>query len=111
MRPQYRIRDSSAVRLGVRYGRKIVTPLFVLHVRPNSAGVFRCAFVVSRAVAKRAVERNLLKRRAREWFRVRRARFQPVDVVMVFKKEACRAARREFYETLSKNIGTITRHR
>ncbi len=48
----------------------------------------RLGMAVSRKVDKRAVERNRLRRLIREWFRRRRRRFAPGDLIVTGKPEA-----------------------
>lgn len=55
---------------------------FVLHHHPNTAaGSARLGLVIPKKHARRAVLRNLLKRQAREAFRLRRAGLASSDLV------------------------------
>jgi len=82
-------------------GRRVESPLFRLVWLKNNLACSRFAFVVSRAVSKRAVIRNRLRRRAREWYRKQGEPFQaPVDLAIIFKKEAASATRATLYEEL-----------
>lgn len=44
-------------------GRRISGPLFNLKAVPNGQSISRVAFVISKKTAKKAVDRNLLRRR------------------------------------------------
>lgn len=84
-------------------GRRIQSPFFHLVWQKNGLSCPRFAFVASKAVSKRAVVRNRLRRRAREWYRKRSELFNvPVDVAIIFKKEAVGATRTLFYEELER---------
>lgn len=60
---------------------------FLLLVMPSYSGESRLAVAVTTKLEKRAVVRNLIKRRIREVFRVARERFsKPIDVVVVARR-------------------------
>ncbi len=91
-------------------GRRISTPLFRIVVGHNRVGGLRAAFVTPRAIEKRAVLRNRIRRRAREWVRRHPALLaSPLDVAFIFSREAVRAKRSIFYETLAQSIEKIIR--
>jgi ribonuclease P protein component len=56
---------------------------FVLLVRPNAEDRSRLGLAISKRYAARAVDRNRLKRLARESFRLNAARLPAVDVVIL----------------------------
>ena len=94
----------------LRRGRRVENPLFRATFKENDLGWPRFAFIVSRAVAKRAVKRNLLRRRAREWVRKQLVFFKKsVDVAVFLKKEATEASRKKFYEELERLTAGIMR--
>lgn len=89
-------------------GRRLESSLFRLVWRKNDLPCSRFAFVASKTVAKRAVVRNRLRRRAREWYRRRAELFQrPVDLAIIFKKDVARATRALFYEELERSTATL----
>lgn len=82
-------------------GRRLESLFFRAVVRPNGLGRARFAFIAAKTVHKRATVRNRLRRRAREWVRTHSALpKRPLDMSLVFKKEAVMASRSSFYEDL-----------
>jgi len=70
-------------------GRKIYTKFFLLSVAPRREGPSRLGVTITKRVAPNAVERNRVKRRAREFFRRYRSHLlQPLDIVIVARREA-----------------------
>jgi ribonuclease P protein component len=79
-----------------RYGKKLVTPIFILHILPTSAPCSRLGMAVSKRVGK-AVIRNRVKRLIRELFRQHKAALQPTcDVVFVARRPAAEASLEEY---------------
>lgn len=62
-----------------RFGRRHLTVL----VSPNTVGFARLGLAVSRKSARRAVDRNRIKRIARESFRQAHATLPAVDIVLI----------------------------
>ena len=84
-------------------GTRIDNPLFRVVVKKNPYGFSRYAFISPRAVDKRAVIRNRLRRRAREWFRKNMSLHRAgLDIAVVFKKNASDVRRNVLYEELKK---------
>lgn len=82
-------------------GRRFYTPLFRVIVHSNTFTYPRFGFITPKTVDKRAVVRNRVRRRAREWVRKRIvAGLPPLDVVLVFQKESAASTRTLFYEEL-----------
>jgi len=76
---------------------------FTLHYRPNDGNSARLGLVVAKKLARRAVLRNLVKRLAREIFRLRRAALPRQDLIVRLTappKDATRQALREDLEQL-----------
>lgn len=92
----------------LRYGQRISAPLFGLSVRRTNHPHQRFVFVAGRAVDKRAVVRNRLRRRAREYIRTHRADLPPRrDIAVMIKKEAAAANRQDFYEALKQILARV----
>lgn len=83
-------------------GEKWGSGLFQLIRLPNSSGHARFIFITPRSLDKRAVVRNRLRRRAREWVRKNISLFRGGDTALICKKEAVTASRQKFYEELAK---------
>lgn len=101
MRREYRLRSKKDFKTLFTKGRKTDTRLFRLVIRPNALNHPRFAFVTPRSIEKRAVWRNRARRQAREWIRRNPEFFtKPMDLVLIFKKEAVLATKKLFYEEL-----------
>lgn len=90
-------------------GRRRESRFFRLTVLPNTLTFSRFAFIASKNVDKRAVVRNRLRRRSREWMRKNLISFpRGLDIALFFKKDAKNAVKKEFYEDLAKLFENIT---
>lgn len=90
-------------------GRKRETKFFKVIALPNRLPFSRCAFIVPKSVDKRAVMRNRLRRRCREWVRKSPILFPlSLDMAITIKKNADTATRKEFYEDLEYLFKNIT---
>jgi ribonuclease P protein component len=81
LRPFQRLR-SAAVGAALKSGRAARAQRFVLHSIPNSFGYPRLALVVPKRLVKKAVDRNRIRRLAREAFRQRQAELGSCDFVL-----------------------------
>lgn len=103
MKKQLRLRDYRDFRGVFRRGGRREGKLFRVVYIPNGKVSSRFAFIAPRSVDKRAVLRNTLRRRAREWVRGHLEELRkPFDVAVIFKKEAALATRKNFYEELAR---------
>jgi ribonuclease P protein component len=89
---------------------------FTVLARPNGGVQARLGLTVSRRAAKRAVDRNRIKRIARESFR-HQAALPPWDFVVLARPGADRAERRQLrasldrhFEQLSTAAGAASQH-
>lgn len=92
-------------------GRRFHSSLFHISVRtrsPSDEAASRFVFVVPRSVDKRAVARNRLRRRAREYVR-RRIEILPraSDIAITIRKGAAVVSRKEFYAELRDILARI----
>jgi len=74
--------QSAAVAAALKSGRIARAQRFMLHSNANSLGYPRLALVVPKRLAKRAVDRNHVRRLAREAFRQRQAELGGQDFVL-----------------------------
>jgi len=71
-----------------KYGTRASDSFFTVIARPNRRGSARLGIAVSKRTARRAVERNRIKRVIRESFRQSPVRDLPVDLVILAKAAA-----------------------
>lgn len=84
-----------------RRGKKIESPLFRLIFLATELPYFRVAIVVAKSVEKRAVLRNRIRRRIREWLRKHmKAKSPSADIIFLVKKESIHTDRSYLYEEL-----------
>lgn len=62
---EHRLRKSADIDKLFKNGKSFLTPVFSLKIAKNSLGTTRIAVIVGTKVHKRAVKRNLIKRRIR----------------------------------------------
>ena len=79
---RHRFQGQDAFRPLLRTGRKFTGTYSTLHVAPGSASVARFGISVGKRSAKSAVQRNVIKRRARELFRRHALKHSKVDLVV-----------------------------
>jgi len=81
---------------------------FTVLARPTGRSAARLGLTVSRRAAKRAVDRNKLKRLARESFRHQRS-LPPWDFVVLARPGAARTERRILRASLDKHFEQLTK--
>jgi len=74
--------QSAAVAAALKSGRIARAQRFLLHGKVNSEGYPRLALVIPKRLVKRAVDRNRIRRLAREAFRQRQAELGGRDFVL-----------------------------
>ncbi len=86
---KHRLTADKDVTRVLRKGRAVFTNLLIIKALANDLGVVRTAVVVSTKVHKRAVKRNLIKRRVREVLAVLIPKIKVgVDMVVTAQPEA-----------------------
>lgn len=85
--PSARLRRKGDIERCQKGGVKLHAKHFLILVTPSPVGESRLAVAVTVKLEKRAVVRNLIKRRIREVFRVLRSSFtEPLDLVVVARR-------------------------
>ena len=79
---RHRFRGSDSFRALLRSPRKFAGKYAVLHVCAAATPAGRFGLSIGRRAARRAVQRNYIRRRARETFRRHALKLAPVDVVV-----------------------------
>ena len=79
---RHRFKGQDAFRPLLRGGRKFTGTYSALHVAPSTGSAARFGISVGKRSAKSAVQRNLIKRRARELFRRHALKHANVDLVV-----------------------------
>lgn len=70
--------------------------------RPNETDHPRLGLAVSKKSARRAVQRNIIKRVIRESFRNRKYQLIPVDLVVLSKKAAGEASKKQLAASIDR---------
>ena len=119
--PDKRFSPDQRLHAAAEFGRVFAEParssdrFFTVLARPSGRAFARLGLTVSRRAAKRAVDRNKLKRLARESFR--HHALPPWDFVVLARAGADRAARGELrasldrhFEQLAQAVGAAGQH-
>jgi len=89
LKKPYRIIKNKEYKDILNSGRFLRNRFFLLKFKPNNLKNSRFGIVVSTKVSKKAVDRNLVKRRVREIIRANLENIKDgFDVVLVMKKES-----------------------
>ena len=80
---------------------------FVVLYRANGIGSARLGLAISKKYARRAVDRNRLKRIARESFRANHHLMPGVDIVVLCSSGAVAMPNRRLFQLLERAWGTI----
>lgn len=88
------------------FRKRISAKFLALHYQPNSVGRARLGLVVGKKIAKRAVDRNYMRRLLRELFRLQQHDIAHVDLVIrvqnKFDKENFIQIKQEFAALVAK---------
>lgn len=94
-RSEYRLRKTDEYSSVFAFRRALRSAHFQLSYRPNEAGSARLGTVVGKKQARNSVRRNLVKRLAREAFRLRREKLPAYDLVLRLTRSIADAGRGE----------------
>lgn len=72
-----------------------------MHYRPNIRDTARLGIVVAKKLARRAVDRNLVKRIVREGFRLSRGQLPRLDLVIRLNRPLAGATRAMLHDDLA----------
>ena len=89
---EHRVRQRDDFARLRREGRRVAHPLLRLQWAPTSLAVTRFGFIVSKRVAVRAHERNLLRRRLRELARLELSRLSSGFDIIISAQPVARTA-------------------
>ena len=105
MKRQYRLGLPQNFKILFRKGKRVENPLLRVTILANHLSHARIALITPRAIEKRAVLRNRLRRRTSEWIRRNAVLGLSLDIAIFFKRDAIGAPRRKLYEELRKIFG------
>jgi ribonuclease P protein component len=89
-------------------GRKIRTPFFILIYSRGATQGIRFGCVIGKNVSKKAVVRNRLRRRSREFMRLREDEFkEPTDIILIYSNHAISISRKQLYQELYHAVSRI----
>ena len=81
-RPAYRLRKTDEYSSVFAFRKAVKGRFFILHYCPSGGVTARLGVVVAKKLAKRAVQRNFIKRMAREMFRHVRTTLACHDLIL-----------------------------
>lgn len=81
-RPAYRLRKTDEYSSVFAFRKAVKGRFFVLHYRPSGDSTARLGVVIAKKLARQAVQRNFIKRMARELFRHQRAILPCHDLIL-----------------------------
>ncbi len=93
---KHRLIKASLFREAFAQKRSFVGRLMVLWLREGEGAALRLGVVTSKKVSRRAVDRNLARRRLREAFRTHRSQFSgEVDIVLIGRRNILKSTQAE----------------
>lgn len=100
--PAARLRKPGEFKFVLTGGRRLQEPPLTAAIKPNDARSPRLGFAVSARSVPRAVDRNRIKRQARESFRRSRALLPALDIVILARPGAGKTKARELRAALDR---------
>lgn len=89
--------------------KRYVNDLFTIHAKKTTFGLARLGLAIAKRCAKKAVERNRLKRIVRESFRTHREMLCQFDLVVMCRPKALIATNTELSDSLIKLWNQVER--
>lgn len=108
-RDAYRLRKTDEYSSVFAFRRALKGRFFTVHYRPSALPSARLGVVVAKRLARRAVERNLVKRITREIFRMHRTPLPCLDLVVRLSAPVGAASRAEIRADLLHLLGRLPR--
>ena len=108
-RPVYRLRKTDEYSSVFAFRKAVRGRFFVLHYRPAGVSTARLGVVVAKKLVRRAVQRNFIKRMAREAFRHLREKLPPYDMVLRLNAKIETASRAELRAELQQLFQRLPR--
>ena len=103
----YRLQKTDEYSSVFAFRRSLKGRWLILHFRPNEQTTARLGVVVAKRFAKRAHERNMVKRIMREQFRRRRATLPRVDLVVRLNAPLASATRTMLNHDMAQLFDTL----
>ena len=100
-RDAYRLRKTDEYSSVFAFRRAIKGQYLIVHYRPNTLQTARLGVVVAKKLARRAVQRNLVKRIVREGFRLQRADLPCLDLVIRLNRPIAGVSRTNVHKDLA----------
>ena len=85
-------------------GSKYYSEHLIICIKKSELSYPRIGVIVSKKVSKRAVDRNLIKRRLREIFRLNQHNFEPGDMLLIAKKNCLNASYADLSQGLLRSL-------
>lgn len=100
--PRARLRKPGEFKFVLTGGRRLQEPPLTAAIKPNDGQHPRLGFAVSARSVPRAVDRNRIKRQARESFRLNQALLPALDIVILARPGAGKTPVRELRAALDR---------
>lgn len=106
-RPHYRLRKTDEYSSVFAFRKAIRGKYFMLHFRSGGGVHPRLGVVVAKKLARRAVQRNLVKRLGREIFRNKRASLPPYDLILRLSAPLLGVKRQDIRQDIVSLLGRL----
>jgi len=103
LRPRQRLATEAEFDQVFRNGRRSADQYFTVLYHPNTSGHARIGFALARQRVRLAVDRNRLRRLARESFRQADPALPPVDIVLLARDAAAGASNPDITASLARH--------